>query len=315
MNPATAPAQRRQTAMDQLALDVAAAEVVGALRAVGIRAILLKGPALGRRLYSDTAERPYGDIDLLVEGRHFGAAEAVLVELGYETPAFYSVEVARHARCWVRRGTWPAVIDLHRALFWSAHDPDGVWSILSSETDELDVGGLTVETPGPARAALLLALHAASDGPANSKALADLGRGLERLAEPVWREAAVLAGRLDALEPFAAGVRLRPEGRAMAQRLGLSAASSVEVRLRSGSPPPTAIGLERLRTAPSTAWRVRSLVGELVPSPSSMRVWQPLASRGRLGLLIAYLWRPVWLAWKLPAGALAWSRTRRGART
>jgi hypothetical protein len=49
-----------------LARDVATAEVVEALRAAGVRSIVLKGPSIARWLYADGQPRPYGDTDLLV---------------------------------------------------------------------------------------------------------------------------------------------------------------------------------------------------------------------------------------------------------
>jgi hypothetical protein len=42
-----------------------------------------------------------------------------------------------------------------------------------------------------------------------------------------------------------------------------------------------------------------------------MRVWQPLARRGWWGLVVAYLWRPLWLAAKLPRGLRAWLQVAR----
>jgi hypothetical protein len=57
-----------------------------------------------------------------------------------------------------------------------------------------------------------LALHAAQHGPKYVKGLAELALGLERWPTEVWEAAAQLAARTGAMEAFAAGLRLVPEG-------------------------------------------------------------------------------------------------------
>jgi hypothetical protein len=59
--------------------------------------------------------------------------------------------------------------------------------------------------------------------------------------------------------------------------------------------------------------RLRLVAGEIAPSPGFMRAWQPVARRGRTGMVAAYAWRPFWLMWKSPRGAAAWARARRAA--
>lgn len=61
--------------------------VTGALREVGIPAILLKGPALARTVYPDPTLRQSSDIDLIVLPQDITAAEDVLERLGYRCPA------------------------------------------------------------------------------------------------------------------------------------------------------------------------------------------------------------------------------------
>ncbi len=67
-----------------LAVDVVTAEVVGAFRRAGVRAVVLKGPTLAGWLYGGDAVRTYGDSDLLVPAAGRGAAEAELARLGFE---------------------------------------------------------------------------------------------------------------------------------------------------------------------------------------------------------------------------------------
>lgn len=77
-----------------LLLDVALARTLDALRHRGVRAIVLKGPVLARRLYGAPAFRPYHDVDLVVHPHELDLASRTLVDLGFvEIP--YEAEVAR----------------------------------------------------------------------------------------------------------------------------------------------------------------------------------------------------------------------------
>jgi len=58
-------------------------ELLDAFRRARIRTILLKGPALAREYYSDSALRPFTDLDLLVQSRDRARAIDVVIGLGY----------------------------------------------------------------------------------------------------------------------------------------------------------------------------------------------------------------------------------------
>lgn len=65
-----------------LALD-AVDQFTGALEAIDVPFVLLKGAALAFTLYTDAARRPIGDIDILVHPEHVAVALRVLALLGY----------------------------------------------------------------------------------------------------------------------------------------------------------------------------------------------------------------------------------------
>jgi hypothetical protein len=119
-----------------------------------------------------------------------------------------------------------------------------------------------------------------------------------------------LAACLGAGDTVAAALRLVDGGEALAEALSLPTAMRSELWLRTELGQETSLGFVRLAAAGS--WRARAalLANELLPSPAFMRISQPLARRGTWGLLLTYLWRPLWLAWHAPRGGLAFARAR-----
>lgn len=80
-----------------LLLNVELARLAPVLAAAALPAIVLKGPALVRTLYTRPELRPYGDVDLLVHERDETAvAELLLAQGFFEAP--YEAEEARQAQ-------------------------------------------------------------------------------------------------------------------------------------------------------------------------------------------------------------------------
>ncbi len=305
--------RRRQAVLGRLVLDAAAVEAIEAMGADDIPAILLKGPAIATWLYDHPWERLYNDVDLLVAPENHGRAESALRRLGYAAAWPPKRESVHHASTWTRGGDRPAAVDLH----WRvplARNGAASWSVLSPETEALSIGPVTVQTLSPAARAMWTVVHAVQHGVGSGKAMRDLERALERANADTWDHAAELARRLGLEEPFAVGLRLLPAGAELANRLSLADSSSLEAHLRSVTPSDTSIGWMRLLEQRSTRARLRLLGGELVPSPTFMRIWSPMARRSVWGLARAYLWRPLWLLRQLPAGLRDVARARRSAR-
>ena len=300
-----------RAATHRLAVDRVTVETVGALEEAGIETILLKGPSVARWLYEDDGRRTYGDTDLLVDPARFAEAEGVLARLGFER--IVSGEQLREAipaHTWRRRND-RRTVDLHRRLPGVEVDPAAGWRLLSARTAGLDIGPVRCRVLDTGARAMHVAIHAAFHGSEEAQPLEDLRRALARLDDAIWRDAAELAARSGATPAFALGLRLEPGGEAVASRLGLPTASSVELRLRASTAPPLALGLERLASAPGLAAKLAIVARKLVPSPAVLRSWSPLARRGPLGMAAAYALRPFWLLAHLPAGARAWRRARK----
>jgi hypothetical protein len=299
---------RRQRAAQTLVVDVVVAEVVAALAVRGIECVLLRGPAVARRLY-DTAElRSYVDADLLVAPPHVSGTAATLAAIGFTSVAADG-DLDRHrplhAREW-RRG--PVAVDVHRTISGCTVPDDVVWQVLSEQSEAVVIAGATVRVPTASALALIVVLHAAHNGPRTPKPLADLGRALERLDAATWEGALRLAERVGAVSAFAAGLRLLPQGALRAPR----ATPTVEVVLRASGAPPLALGIEWLLRTPGWREKAELVRHVLLPPRGALRTWRPLARRGRAGLLAAYASQPFWLMRHALPSVRAVRRARRG---
>jgi putative nucleotidyltransferase-like protein len=288
-----------------LAVDGATIEVVRELRRAGIEPILLKGPALAALLWPGEP-RPYSDADLLVADA--AAASDVLRGLGFvRMPVAVEPELGLpHAHPWARADG--AQVDLHVTLAGAGAAPADVWAALEPRARVERVARCDVRVPDAVATALIAAMHAAQHR--DGRPLEDLRRALAALDLETWREAAALAERIDATISFTTGLRLLPDGAALAERFGMPDAALVDAARGAGSSTRLALGFERLASARGVRAKAALLARELAPPPDHMRWWSPLARRGHAGLAAAYLLRVAALLRDAPAGARAWWRLR-----
>jgi hypothetical protein len=296
-----------------LALDALATHVTAALADIGIRAILLKGPALADWLYGGE-RRPYSDVDLMIARADRVEAERLLEDLGFELVALDILPHDRphHARTWLRPGG--AAVDLHHTLIGIGASSELAWGALTEETEPLRLAAGEVEVLSRPARAFMVTLHAAQHGMPAAGPLEDLDRSVERLSLGGWETAAGLAERLDALPAFATGLRLTASGRMLATRLQIPEHTSAESLLRSWNEPKMALGFVWLSQTKGLRPKLILVVRKLVPQPAFLRAWSPLARRGRIGLAAAYAWRPLWLLLNAVPGYLAWRRAQKIAR-
>lgn len=298
-----------------LRVDGAAAALLEAFNAAGIQALLLKGATFAQWLYPD-GKRFYIDCDVLVSPADFAAAEQTLGALGCRRtfdersmPSWWR----EHASAWVRERDG-VTIDLHRTLPGVGADPETAWQVLAGGQATVVVAGRTVPALGLAGRAFHVALHAAHHGADWARPIDDLDRALATGDERLWRCAAALAGELDAVDPFAAGLRLTPMGRQLADRLELPRIRSVQAALHASTAPPIALGFEQLARAPGMRARLEIAWHKVVPPPAFIRHWDPRANDSRSALVCAYLRRPLWLLRHAPRGFSAWRAAQRSAR-
>lgn len=298
-----------------LLLDCRAADAVERLRSAVIPSILLKGASIATWLYDDGEVRPYIDVDLLVPPSQFRTATAVLGELGYR-PRLIGADPAELGPKELDLISPENVcIDLHSGFIGASRPAGECWDIVARRTMTMRLGrGTEVQVLDVPARAMHLALHAAQNGPVDSKALNDLERGLARLTRDDWVEATRIADQLGATEAFAAGLRLLPAGQALADDLRLTRHMSVELRLRTWSAPQHAIFFERLADVPGLGRKAALLARKLFPTSATMYANSAMARRGRLGLLSAWAVHPVLVVTRFPPALMAWRRARRATR-
>lgn len=295
-----------------LRLDGVAGVAISRLRAAGVASILLKGPTIASWLYTDGETRPYWDIDLLISPANLETAKLVLAAMGF----VHTMRGAHPAEVGPREqelfGPDGVCIDLHIGLLGVDAPEQRCWEVLVQHTEPFRLPGGVEATALdlPART-MHLALHVAQNGPIDVKALGDLERGVGRVDREGWRAAAELATELDAIEAFAAGLRLVPQGAALADELSLTRRMTVELALRTHSAPQTAIFFERLAGAPGARKKVTLLARKLFPTAVWLRANSGLARRGRLGLLCARGTHPWSVLRRFPGAFLEWRAARR----
>lgn len=268
------------------------------------------------RLYDPRDNRMSSDVDLLIDPATVDQARRVMQELGFRDDLAEAAaqERADHSSHWLRDRPLAANVDLHTALSGCTDDPPALWRELSHETDELKVAGENVEVLSDPGQAFVLALHVVHHGLAR-KPGEDLRRALVVYDAQTWRTAAGLARRLNAATAFAVGLAQLPAGRNVVKELGLRADPTPQMVLSMSGAPSASAGLARLAASASHRERAQMVVRELFPTPAFMRAGWPFASRGRLALLAAYVYRLGSLTRDLPRAVSAYRHaSRRAAR-
>lgn len=307
------PSPRVRALMWNLRVDAATGEVLRALRERRIDSLVLKGPAF-TDWYAPDSGRTYVDGDLWVAPANLAATEAVLAELGFTPtqdergmPGWWQ----EHGSSWLRERD-DTKIDLHRRLQGTALEPQQAWEILWPQRTRFIVGGERAYRLPEAGRALYATLHATHHGRDDPRGLPHLAAALGAVDDATWMRALGLAEQLDALAAFATGLRLLPDGAALAERIGLPDATSVRASLLASSAPPIALGFDQLTSARGLH-RLEILLRKLVPPPGFVRHWWPPAARNPLMLIVGYVYRPIWLLQRAPAGYRAWRAARREA--
>jgi hypothetical protein len=300
----------------RLRVDSWTAEVVRAMRARAIEPVLLKGPVIARRLYSEQPERRvYCDCDLLVGPGDTERARALLTELGFRAQEHPLIEAdEHHARIFLRSDDG-ANVDLHRTLHGMERvAADRVWAMVGRHLSQMEVGGASVNVPDPVLTTLNVALHPVpADGP-TSKPWQDLELALARVDDVTWGAAVSLARELGIESELSARLQRLAAGAQLAERLMISPRGSDYYNLvgavTSGRAPRSVYSISHLRSRPTHAARLAYVAAKLFPPAEQLRGDHALARRGSAGLLLARALRVLAVIAGLPRALIAYRRER-----
>ncbi|QPC94961.1 nucleotidyltransferase family protein [Mesorhizobium sp. INR15] len=132
--------------------------IMKALAADGIPARIVKGPVFARRLYHHVNDRPFTDIDILVDPVNLPAANRVIATCGFELGSNEAESYALQEFKWLEKENSSLLIELHGNL---VHDT-GMRRRLSLGFQELQtIDGQATDTPA---ALLTIAIVHAAGG-------------------------------------------------------------------------------------------------------------------------------------------------------
>ena len=304
-----------RTALGNLQVDLTTVKVSRALESAGLRSVLLKGPSIAEWLYEEPSRRQYTDTDLLVSPSDVPRALDCLRRLGFLLPLEHASRFEQDGHSVLTHppsGSLFCEVDLHYTLPGAEAPPEVLWQTLGAHLSTQNVLSQPIMVLDEVGRALTVVLHAARNGPQDSKSTEDLVR---LLAQPInWPDVASLATKVGAEPALARGLGLVSEGVAVRDSLRLTRRRNVETELREADAPALAFGFERLSNTRGTRQRLSLLGRELWPSPAFLQFW---AERAQLPLTSLWRLRLVRLSYVLregPPAAWAWAKVRRRAR-
>src|SRR6185503_12031395 len=178
----------------------------------GIPVAIFKGALLAQMAYGEMTLRQAGDIDMLINVRHFAHARQLLESLGYEmTPRLTSAQLASHLsnHCELQfmRDEWFTVVDLHwdlapRSFVFNLHAEE-----VMSRLQSVSFAGTTVETFGAEDLVLYLSMHGAKHLWRRLEWIASLAECL-RITKVDWDLLVQRAEQAHATRMLALGLRL-----------------------------------------------------------------------------------------------------------
>ena len=171
--------------------------ILNAFRQKGVRAVVLKGPALALSVYPDPVCRPSADIDLLVHPDRMKAAGKVMEDLGYlcicerfETMKdFFNDNIYAHRTDTIMANVVEVHWDLHR---FSSLRTEGMIDDLFDRAVEVGAGAFKFEILSPADALIQRAVNNAFDKARSMRLIwiVDVVKLADTLKPPEWEHLA-----------------------------------------------------------------------------------------------------------------------------
>ncbi|WP_421914783.1 nucleotidyltransferase family protein [Mesorhizobium sp.] len=196
--------------------------IMKALAADGIPARIVKGPVFARKLYRNVSDRPFTDIDILVEPGRLSEANRVIAACGFELAGDEAQSYGLQEFKWLEKENSSLLVELHGDL---VHD-SGMRRRLSLGYRELRaIDGEVIDTPA---ALLTIAIvHAAGGHKFHRLQLCvDVLQGVRALQSPDCEARLLDAARMTGIELELATV-LNVTGRLFDERRALELAGRI----------------------------------------------------------------------------------------
>lgn len=177
-----------------LMLDSHSATIRAAFDEAGLRYRAIKGAAFAQALYPNLADRPYTDIDLLVDPQHLDRAAETMRKLGYTqfVRARFDKSVSNREQKWLRDDAPNVLIEVHTDI---VHDPR-LRRRLRFGLAELDRADGEGRHPAAGFLALAVVHGTAGHKFHNLKLMVDIAQAVRSMGEKDARHLAVALPRL-----------------------------------------------------------------------------------------------------------------------
>jgi hypothetical protein len=174
---------------------------------------LFKGPLLSQMAYGEISLRQAGDIDLLINRKHFAQARLLLESFGYQmspklTPAQMESHLGFHCEIQFMRDDWFTVVDLH----WNLAPRSFVFKVkaddVMSRLQSVSLAGTEIKTFGAEDLMLYQAMHGAKHLWRRLEWITSLAESLRVTRTLNWDLLVDRAGKAYATRILALGLRL-----------------------------------------------------------------------------------------------------------
>lgn len=283
------------------------AEVVRALDAASVPALVLKGAHLAFAYYEEPGLRPMSDLDVLVPAADASRAERVLMDAGYASWMGPAVDYERHHHLRPLHRPGSVQVELHRALLPPVAGAPIIEAGIWRRARRARLGAVEALVPSAEDLLEYLCLHLALGHAFNAPllTLCDLDVALRRLGAALrWERLTAHAAAHGSGPPVYVALRLA------ASLLGAAVPAQALDALPHGPADDEAADAARVMLLLADvevpgAWRearpdadgaLRRVAHALAPSSARMRViYGPWAERAAV-LPWLYVWRPLDLA-------------------
>jgi hypothetical protein len=177
---------------------------------------LFKGPLLSQMAYGEISLRQAGDIDMLIDRRHFDQAKMLLESLCYEmsprlTPPQLASHLNNHCEIQFMRDEWFTVVDLH----WDLAPRSFVFGVEAGEVmsrlQTVSLAGTMVETFSAEDSVLYQSMHGAKHLWRRLEWITALAESLRSTPGMNWDTVTDRAAKAHATRMLALGLRLVQE--------------------------------------------------------------------------------------------------------